>query len=288
MGKQRTQGAWRCAGREIAWGRPLVMGIVNVTPDSFSNDGLWNGTPERAVAHGAALVAAGADILDIGGESTRPGAAEVSLKEEMERVVPVIAALAACVPVPLAIDTRKAAVAAAALAAGACIINDVTALGGDPDMRRVAAESGAGVVLMHMRGTPQTMSGLVHYDDVVREVCDRLRAAVAAAQAAGVATRAIAVDPGFGFAKNTQHNAALLCGLAQIAEIAPVVVGLSRKRCIGEWTGCTEPADRVAGSVVAAVLAVLRGAAVVRTHDVRETVDGLRVLAAVEREAPKG
>lgn len=277
-----TQTAWRCGGRLIVLDRPLVMGIVNVTPDSFSDGGLWNGLPDGAVAHGLSLLAAGADLLDIGGESTRPGAAEVPLDEELKRVVPVIRELARRTQVPLSMDTRKAAVARAAVAAGACIINDVTALGGDPAMRQVAAETGAGVVLMHMRGTPQTMNDLAVYRRVVQEVCDELRVAVDRARQAGVAADAILVDPGFGFAKSPEHNIELLRGLAQVASLGPVLVGLSRKRFIGALTGRSVPSERMAGSVAAALLAVQRGAAVVRVHDVRETVDALRVLLAAE------
>ncbi len=283
-----TQTAWRCGERLIVLDRPLVMGIVNVTPDSFSDGGLWNGLPDAAVAHGLSLLAAGADLLDIGGESTRPGAAAVPVEEELKRVVPVIRELARRTQVPLSVDTRTAAVAREAVAAGACIINDVTALGGDPAMRQVAAETGAGVVLMHMRGTPQTMNDLAVYRDVVQEVCDALRAAVNAARQAGVSADAILVDPGFGFAKSQEHNVALLRGLAQVAAVGPVLVGLSRKRFIGALTGRTVPSERMAGSVAAALLAVQRGAAVVRVHDVRETVDALRVLLAVEQGGLQG
>jgi dihydropteroate synthase len=258
------------------------MGIVNVTPDSFSDGGLWDGAPDRSVAHGLTLLEAGADILDVGGESTRPGAAGVTLEEELNRVIPVIRELARQTQAPISVDTRQAAVARAAMAAGACIINDVTALGGDPEMRRVAVETGAGVVLMHLRGTPQTMNGLAVYRDVVREVCDELRAAVDAARAAGVAPEAILVDPGFGFAKETEHNVALLRDLARLMSLGPVLVGLSRKRFIGALTGRTIPAERMVGSVAAAMIAVQRGASVVRVHDVRETVDALRVLVAVD------
>lgn len=279
----RELAVWQCREREIDLRRPLVVGIVNVTPDSFSDDGLGLGTPESAVAHGLALVDQGADFLDIGGESTRPGAIDVTAAEEMRRVVPVIRALASCTRVPLSVDTRKAVVAAAAVAAGACAINDVTALGGDPDMRRVAADTGAGVVLMHMRGTPQTMNGLAVYRDVVQEVYEALREAVAAARDAGVAENAILVDPGFGFAKEPQHHAALLKELARLAMLRPVMVGLSRKRCIATWTGRDVLArERVAGSVAAALVAVQRGAVAVRVHDVRETVDALRVWQALE------
>jgi dihydropteroate synthase len=283
-----SQSVWRCHGRAINLDRPQVMGIVNVTPDSFSDGGLWDGAPDRAVAHGLSLLEAGADILDVGGESTRPGAAGVTPEEELNRVIPVIRELARQTQAPISVDTRQAAVARAALAAGACIINDVTALGGDPEMRRVAVETGAGVVLMHLRGTPQTMNGLAVYQDVVREVCDELRAAVDAARAAGVAREAILVDPGFGFAKETEHNVALLRDLARLTALGPILVGLSRKRFIGALTGRTIPAERMVGSVAAAILAVQRGASAVRVHDVRETVDALRVRAAIDPGERRG
>ncbi len=283
-----SQSMWRCRGRAISLDRPQVMGIVNVTPDSFSDGGLWDGAPDRAVTHGLTLLEAGADILDVGGESTRPGAAGVTLEEELNRVIPVIRELARQTQAPISVDTRQAVVARAAMAAGACIINDVTALGGDPEMRRVAVETGAGVVLMHLRGTPQTMKGLAVYRDVVREVCDELRAAVDAARAAGVAPEAILVDPGFGFAKETEHNVALLRDLERLMSLGPVLVGLSRKRFIGALTGRAVPTERMAGSVAAAMLAVQRGASVVRVHDVRETVDALRVLVAVEPGERRG
>ncbi len=283
-----SQSMWRCRGRAISLDRPQVMGIVNVTPDSFSDGGLWDGAPDRAVAHGLRLLEAGADILDVGGESTRPGADGVTLEEELNRVIPVIRELARQTQAPISVDTRQAAVARAAMAAGACIINDVTALGGDPEMRRVAVETGAGVVLMHLRGTPQTMNGLAVYRDVVREVCNELRAAVDAARAAGVAPEAILVDPGFGFAKETEHNIALLRDLERLMSLGPVLVGLSRKRFIGALTGRAVPTQRMAGSVAAAMLAVQHGASVVRVHDVRETVDALRVLVAVEPGERRG
>lgn len=281
-GDSQGRRVWYCAGRKIVFDRPLVMGILNVTPDSFTADGLWcSGDHERAVAHGVALAEAGADIIDVGGESTRPGAVAVSAVAEIERVVPVVEALAGRLSVPISVDTSKAAVAEAALAAGAVIINDITALN-RVEMVEVAAATGAGVVLMHMRGTPQTMNTLAVYEDVVGEVYRFLDEAVERVVANGVAAESVVIDPGFGFAKNVEQNGELLRELGRFREIAPVLAGLSRKRCIGAWSGVEEPSQRIAGSVAAALLAVQRGAAVVRVHDVRETVEGLKVQRAVE------
>ena len=274
---------WRCAKRLIPLRRPLVMGIVNVTPDSFADGGLWrDGNPAAAVAHAMALAEAGADIIDVGGESTRPGAGAVEADEELRRVVPLIEALRQRLSIPLSVDTCKAAVARAALAAGADIINDITALS-DGEMLKVAAGSGAGVVLMHMRGTPRTMNSLENYDDVVKEVGAFLAAARARAMAGGVAADAIMIDPGFGFAKNPDQNGELLRNLRYFTTIAPVIAGLSRKRCVGAWSGVPLAAERVAGSVAAAMLAAQRGASVLRVHDVRPTVEALRVCMAIER-----
>ena len=254
------------------------MGILNVTPDSFSDGGRWR-TTEDAVQQGLALVAEGADILDIGGESTRPGAAEVPADEELQRVVPVIEALARQTPVPISVDTRKSAVARAALAAGASIVNDVTALG-DPEMAAVVREAGAGVVLMHMRGTPETMQRAPQYTDVVEEVRACLAARIEAALAAGIGRGQILIDPGIGFGKTTAHNLALLGALEKFAELAPVLVGASRKRFIGEITGA--PMDgRLAGSLTVAVWSVMRGAAVLRVHDVAATCAAVRMAGAL-------
>jgi dihydropteroate synthase len=271
---------WRMAGREMPLDRTRVMGIVNVTPDSFSDGGRWAAT-DAAVAHGLVLAGQGADVLDVGGESTRPGAAAVSLEEELRRVVPTVRELARQTDVPVSVDTSKAEVARQALAAGACIVNDVTALTGDPAMGAVVAASGAGVVLMHMRGTPRDMQCEPRYDDVIAEVYAALAGYVAAARQAGVAGAAMLVDPGIGFGKTGRHNLELLAGLARFADLAPVLVGASRKRFIGELTGAPVEA-RLAGSLAVAVWCARQGAAVVRVHDVRETCDALRVWAGLE------
>lgn len=259
------------------------MGIVNVTPDSFSDGGRFFDAG-RAVAHGLQLVSEGADLLDIGGESTRPGAAEVDESEELRRVVPVIRALTAQCQAPLSIDTRRASVARAAMDAGACIVNDIMPFAGDAAMAAVVRETGAGLVLMHMRGTPQTMAGLAVYDDVVSEVESALQAAVAHAQAQGVPRGCLVIDPGIGFAKTTAHSVAVLRAVARLARLAPVLVGASRKRFIGDLCGEPSAPERVGGSVGAAVWSVLQGASVLRVHDVRATRQAVTVVAALARK----
>jgi dihydropteroate synthase len=255
------------------------MGIVNVTPDSFSDGGRFFDA-ERAIAHAWRLKEEGADILDIGGESTRPGAAEVSAAEECARVLPVLAGLSAC-GLPLSLDTMKPAVMEAALAAGADMINDVRALAA-PGALDVVAQSQAAVCLMHMQGEPRTMQQTPRYNDVVAEVKAFLAGRVEAALAAGIARARLVVDPGFGFGKNLQHNLALLRHLPALAELdVPVLAGLSRKSMIGAITGAP-PQDRLAGSVAAALIAVQKGARLVRVHDVAATRQALAVLAALE------
>jgi dihydropteroate synthase len=256
-----------------------VVGIVNVTPDSFS-DGGQHATTEAAIAHGLRLAAEGADVLDIGGESTRPGAREVTLEDELARVIPVIEALAKQVSLPISIDTCKPEVMRAAVAAGAGLINDVHALGreGALDM---AASLRVPVILMHMRGTPADMQAGPDYDDVVAEVHTFLAQRIFACEMAGIPKKSIVIDPGFGFGKTTAHNLALLAQLARFTELGvPVLAGLSRKRTIGEITG-RELGDRVFGSVAAALIAVQNGAKLVRVHDVAATVDALKVWEAV-------
>ena len=270
--------AWICARHTISLDRPRIMGILNVTPDSFSDGGQWL-DPEAAVRRGVELAAEGADILDIGGESTRPGAAEVPVDEELRRVTPVIAALASQVSVPLSVDTRRSVVARAALAAGASIVNDVSALG-DPDMAAVVRAAGAGVVLMHCRGTPADMQRDPRYGDVVAEVRAFLAARLAAAMAAGIGRGQIVIDPGIGFGKTTAHNLALLGALEKLAELAPVLVGASRKRFIGEITGA--PADqRLPGSLTVAIWSLMRGAAILRVHDVAATRAAVSMAGAL-------
>lgn len=271
--------------RPAELGRPLVMGIVNVTPDSFS-DGGRHFDARAAIAAGHAMLEAGADILDIGGESTRPGAAPVSVEDEIARVLPVLRELAKAAPV--SIDTRNAATMRAALEAGAEIVNDVTALRHDPDAARLVAEAECGVVLMHMKGTdPRTMQQDIAYEDVVLEVAAFLAERIAFAEAAGIARSRIAVDPGIGFGKRMPQNLALIERLPLLAALrCPVLFGASRKRFIGELSGVERAEDRVAGSIAAAIAAAQRGAAILRVHDVAETVQALAVLAACEAGEP--
>ena len=259
--------------------RPTLMGIVNVTPDSFSDGGLFL-DPERAIAHGRELVQQGADVLDIGGESTRPGAAGVSAVEELDRVLPVIEGLAVDGQ-PLSIDTSKAAVAAAALDAGAEIVNDVTGLRADPELAPLCAESGCDVVLMHMQGDPRTMQESPSYDDVVDEVRSFLAERVEFALAAGIAEGRIWLDPGIGFGKTAAHNMELLRRLGELRELGrPLVVGTSRKSFIGRVDGSSAD-ERLGGTIASSVIAAAEGAAVLRVHDVAELRQALTVAAAV-------
>jgi dihydropteroate synthase len=288
-GKRRLLYSWRVLERKLAelWlrGRPAVMGVVNVTPDSFSDGGRW-AAPEAAVAHALGLVDAGADMLDVGGESTRPGAAAVSVSAEIERVVPVVAALARRRPAAIvSVDTSKPEVAAAALAAGASLVNDVTA-GRDGRMFGVVAGHGAGIVLMHMRGEPATMQLDTAYDDVVAEVCEFLVGRAAAAAAAGIPAGRTLLDPGIGFGKDAAGNLQLLAALPDLAALGyPVVVGASRKSFIAAVAGEAGPSGRLGGSLAAVTGTARLPRAVVRVHDVRETVQFLALLAALEGAA---
>jgi dihydropteroate synthase len=249
-----------------------VVGIVNVTPDSFSDGGDFF-SPDAAVAHGRQLVADGADVLDIGGESTRPNATPVLISEEIRRIVPVIRALRSTLPdIPLSIDTIKAPVAEAAIANGAAIVNDVSGLRLDPDMGALCAESSVGVILMHSRGKVGDMATYAHaeYRDVVDEVVAELRSRVSAARDSGIDDRSVALDPGIGFSKRTEHSIRLLADLDRIVALGlPVLVGVSRKRFIGEITGVTAAADREEGTMAANVVALTLGARLFRVHDVR-------------------
>jgi dihydropteroate synthase len=270
-----------CGGRVLRLDRPRVMGIVNVTPDSFSDGGAHDNT-EAAVAHGLQLVAEGADLLDIGGESTRPGAAPVPLEEELRRVVPVIEQLARQTQVPISIDTFKPEVMRAAVAAGAGMINDIHALRQDGALA-AAAELGVPVVLMHMQGEPGSMQDTPHYDDVVAEVHRFLVDRMFSAEMAGIAKKNLVIDLGFGFGKTTDHNMILLARSARFLELGvPMLAGESRQRSIGELTGREAPRERVAGSVAAHLIAAQRGATILRVHDVAATVDALKVWAAVD------
>jgi len=275
-----------CAGRVVVLDVPRVMGIVNVTPDSFS-DGGQLGDVDAAVAHALQLVGEGADIIDIGGESTRPGATPVPVQEELDRVIPVIERLARETPVAISVDTSKPEVMRAAVAAGAGMINDVRALR-DEGALDAAASLRVPVVLMHMHGTdPQTMQAHADYDDVVAEVHRFLAERIFSAEMAGIAKRDIVIDPGFGFAKSREHNLALLAQLDRFAELGvPLLAGLSRKRTIGEITGREVPRDRVFGSVAAHLIAAQRGAKLLRVHDVAATVDALKVWNAVAAAKP--
>ena len=256
-----------------------LMGVVNVTPDSFSDGGLYL-DPEAAVAHGRELAAAGAEILDVGGESTRPGAEPVGLEEELRRVIPVIQGLAAA-GCRVSVDTSKAAVAAAALDAGAEIVNDVTALRGDPEMADLCAERGATVVLMHMLGEPRTMQEDPRYEDVVADVKAFLPERLGTAVAAGIDESRVWLDPGIGFGKTGAHNMELLRRLGELRELGrPLVIGTSRKSFIGMVDG--SPADqRLGGTIATSVLAAAEGADVLRVHDVAEVRQALAVAAAV-------
>jgi dihydropteroate synthase len=268
-----------CNGRDLVLDRPRIAGVLNVTPDSFSDGGRWT-DPGQAVEHALRLIEEGADLIDVGGESTRPGAEPVPAAEEIARVVPVIAALRERTSVPISIDTSKPEVMRAAVEAGAGLINDVAALRGDGALDAAAA-LGVPVCLMHMRGEPRTMQAAPEYDDVVGEVHRFLAERLFACQMAGIDKKRILVDPGFGFGKTLEHNLALLRDLERFAELAPVYVGLSRKTMIGALTGRDDPAARAAGSAAAALIAVQRGALLVRVHDVAVTRDALAVWAGV-------
>jgi dihydropteroate synthase len=267
-----------CGKFKLELSRPLVMGIVNVTPDSFS-DGGRHLHSEAALAHARQLIEEGADMLDIGGESTRPGAEPVDVQQELDRVLPVLEGLRD-VRVPLSVDTRKPEVMRAVLAAGADMINDVNALR-EPEAMAAVAASDAAVCLMHMQGDPENMQFEPHYRDVMSEVMTFLRMRIAIVQAAGIARERIVIDPGFGFGKTLAHNLALLQRLNELAELGvPVLAGLSRKSMLGALTG-QDVAQRLPASVAAALIAVQRGANIVRVHDVRATVDALKILRAV-------
>ena len=269
-----------CGGKPLDLSRPRVMGILNVTPDSFSDGGSFLALDD-ALRQAVRMVDEGADILDIGGESTRPGAVGVSVEEEMARVVPVIERLRDAVDVPLSIDTSKPEIMRAAVAAGAGMVNDVSALRA-PGAIAAAAQLAVPVCLMHMRGEPRTMQAAPQYADVVADILDFLAARVSASEAGGVERGRLLIDPGFGFGKTVAHNLELLRDLGQFARLGlPVLVGISRKSVLGAVTG--QPVEgRLAASVAAAVMAVERGARIVRVHDVRATVDALNLWQATQ------
>ena len=270
---------WRCRQRSINLTRPIVMGILNVTPDSFSDGGRF-ANADAALERAREMVAEGAAIIDVGGQSTRPGALAVEEEVEIGRVLPVIEAIAASCDVAISIDSSKPGVMAAAVAAGACIINDVYALR-EAGARTVAAETRAGVCLMHMQGEPRTMQESPHYNDVVAEVSEFLLRERQACIHAGVAAECIAFDPGFGFGKSLEHNLTLLKELPRFAALkAPLIVGVSRKSVIGKILG-KAVSDRLYGGLGLAALAVMGGARIIRTHDVAPTLDAIRAVSAV-------
>ncbi|HET9986679.1 MAG TPA: dihydropteroate synthase [Longimicrobiales bacterium] len=284
-----TGAAWLTARGAVSLDRPCVVGILNVTPDSFWDGGLHAGV-EAAVVHAGRLLADGADLLDVGGESTRPGAQPVPPAEEIARVVPVVQAVVRAFPdALLSVDTMKADVARTALAEGAAIVNDVSGLRLDPGMSEVVRESGAGVIVMHSRGGIETMARYteaVYGPDPAADVARELAEALDRARAAGIPDEAVVLDPGFGFSKRTEHSIAVLAHLDRILALGrPVLVGPSRKRFVGEAAGTTSPEDRLPGTIAACVVALLRGARLFRVHDVLETRRALALAEAV-RTAP--
>lgn len=271
---------WKCGEFDIDLTQPKIMGIVNVTPDSFSDGGLW-ATHERAVEHAMQLKEEGVDILDIGGESTRPGSEAVPLEVELERVIPVVEALKDC-GLPISVDTTKPAVMRAAVRAGAVIINDINGLR-EPGAREAVAETDCGVCIMHMQGQPRTMQKAPHYDDLMGEVLGFLTDEAHALEALGVAKERICIDPGFGFGKTVSQNFELLARTEEfVATGYPVLYGMSRKSSLGAVTGLSDPKDRVIPSVVAHLLAAERGAQILRVHDVAATIQGIRIWQSTE------
>ncbi|HVR32164.1 MAG TPA: dihydropteroate synthase [Acidimicrobiia bacterium] len=273
--------SWMVRGGAIALTRPLLMGVVNTTPDSFSDGGLLP-TVDAAVAHAHRLIDGGADVIDVGGESTRPGALPVTLDEEMDRVLPVVSRLADDA-VLVSVDTTKPEVADACLRAGAVIVNDVGGMG-DPAMRRVAVSHGAGVVVMHMQGEPRTMQDNPTYDDVVVDIRNFLIERRDGLVAAGADPASVVVDPGIGFGKTVAHNLILLNRLGEFAEVGPIMVGASRKRFLGALSGRDVASERDFASAVAAAAAILRGASILRVHDVAQTLEAVKVAWAIVRE----
>lgn len=274
----QNQYQFSCGKYRLNLNRPHVMGIVNVTPDSFSDGGKYANV-DLAVAHGLALIAQGADILDIGGESTRPGATPVSLEDELNRVLPVIEALNVASTVPISIDTYKPEVMRLAIAAGIDIVNDVRALQ-ETRAIEIVANSEVGVCLMHMQGMPQTMQLMPNYNDVVKEVKQFLINRMQVVMGAGIAQDRIVLDPGFGFGKTTAHNIALIQALGEISDIAPLLVGLSRKAVLGKIAGGDEQ-ERLHAGLAASVISAMKGAKIIRVHDVKATVDALKIVSAV-------
>jgi dihydropteroate synthase len=277
---------WKVAGQALDLSaQSMIMGVLNVTPDSFSDGGEFFNT-EQAVEHGARMAGEGAQIIDVGGESTRPGAEAVSVDEELARVIPVIAKLRESVPAFISIDTSKAAVARAAFDAGATIINDVTGGRSDPQMFALAAEQKAALIVMHMQGTPRTMQAAPHYDDVVREVANFFRQQYERALECGVDAMAMAFDPGIGFGKTVEHNLVLLANLERLRiDNRPLVIGVSRKSSLAKMIGSDAMEDRLAPTIAFTALLRERGANVFRVHNVKENMAALRVTEALLRTA---
>ncbi len=277
---------WFCRGRRLSFTRPLLMGVVNVTPDSFSDGGVYFSC-QSAIRRGMELAEQGADILDIGGESTRPGASPVSAEEEIRRVAPVLEALAKKLDLPLSIDTTKGKVARAVLDLGVSIINDISALGADREMERVALESGAGIILMHRRGTPQTMQRNPRYGNVVREILRFFRRRLFEIGRLGISPSRIAIDPGIGFGKTVRHNLEILVSLPRLAALGrPLVIGTSRKSFIGKILNPRDPPpprERIFGTAATVAASVLGGARIIRVHDVREMREAALVAEAIRR-----
>jgi dihydropteroate synthase len=274
--------SWRTARRTFDLERPVLMGVLNVTPDSFSDGGRFFDRAE-ALRRLEELQAEGADIIDVGGESTRPGASPVSGEEELRRVMPAVEAAAARLDLPVSIDTTKSGVARAALDAGAEVINDISGLRFDPELAELAAESGAGLVLMHIRGEPRTMQRDVHYDDLMGEIVGELRESTERALAAGCRAEQLVVDPGIGFGKTAEHNLAIINGLGGLQELGyPVLIGPSRKSFIGKILGL-EVGERLEATIAACVVALLRGARIFRVHDVAEARRALDMAEAIVR-----
>ncbi|MDX6447501.1 MAG: dihydropteroate synthase [Blastocatellia bacterium] len=276
---------WKLARRSLAYGeRTLVMGVLNITPDSFSDGGSFY-SPERALGHALEMVAEGADIIDIGGESTRPAADFVSADEELSRVLPVIEKLVTQTSIPISVDTTKSSVARAVLAAGAEIINDISALRFDPAIADEVAKAKAGLVLMHSRGTPKTMQQLAPVTDILSEVIGGLHESITVAKQNGVSDEMIAVDPGIGFGKTAEQNVELIAKLDRlVAEFAgfPIMIGTSRKSFIGKLLDNASAGERLYGTVASVAASVLKGAHIVRVHDVRATVDAIKVADAIK------
>jgi dihydropteroate synthase len=280
---------WKLAHRSLSWGeRTLIMGVLNVTPDSFSDGGQFFSF-DQAIAQAERMISEGADIIDVGGESTRPGSEFVSEEEELRRVIPVIERLATNGSVPISIDTTKSSVARAALQAGAAIINDISGLRFDVALADVAAETGAGLVLMHSRGTPKDMQQLPPVADIMSEVINGLSDSVAIAEQHGVAREAIVIDPGIGFGKTVAQNCELIAKVDQIAQAfpdLPIMIGTSRKSFIGRLLDGAPADERLYGTIASVVASVLQGAHIVRVHDVRAAADAIRVAEAIRLAKP--